>query len=65
MAASQDSVTTALRPPRFAWSLAGARTSRLILKLGRVIRDSVVGARQAIDRMKKLIDNARIDYPDQ
>jgi hypothetical protein len=54
MSASPDAVTTAPR-------LAGARLRRLALRL----REGFTGARQAVDRMNRLMDEARLDQPDR
>jgi hypothetical protein len=58
MSASPASVTAA-RAPQPGAPLR-ARLSRLALRL----REGFTGARQAVDRMNQLIDEARLDQPD-
>jgi hypothetical protein len=60
MAASPDSATTALTPFRSAPPIVRAWLGAL-LAAG---RDGIIGARQAIDRMNRLIDEAHLDHPD-
>jgi hypothetical protein len=58
MSASPDSVTAALAPRPGA--PLRVRLRRLALRL----REGFAGARQAVDRMNRLIDEARLDHPD-
>jgi hypothetical protein len=56
MSAAPDTVTTALAP---------ARSPRASLRaLGVALREAFAGMRQAIDRMNRLIDEARLDRGD-
>jgi hypothetical protein len=57
MSASSDTVTTVLAPPRSARARLRA--------LAEALRDSIAGARQALDRMNRLIAAARLDHPDE
>jgi hypothetical protein len=58
MPPSSDSVTTPLAPaPAVARAWLGALLAAL--------REGFAGARQALDRMNKLIYEAHLDYPDR
>jgi hypothetical protein len=65
MAASPHSATTTIAPERFARSIARVRPSARLRTLLNAIGNGFVGARQAVERMNRLIDNAHLDYPDQ
>jgi hypothetical protein len=61
MSAAPDTLATARAPGPRARALAGTRLRRLALRL----RGGFTGARQAVQRMNRLIDAARLDHPDR
>jgi hypothetical protein len=65
MAALPHSATTTIAPERFARPIARGRPSARLRDLLTAIGNSFVGARQAVERMNRLIDEAHLDYPDQ
>ena len=61
MSAAPDTVATARAPTPRARPRAGTRLRRLALRL----RGGFTGAHQAIQRMNRLIDAARLDPSDR
>lgn len=60
MAASPDTATTAIAPFRSTPPIVRAWLRNLLT----AARDSFISARQAVDRMNRLIDEAHLDHPD-
>jgi hypothetical protein len=65
MAVSSNSVTTTIPPRRFASPIARGGLSAVLRNLLTAIGNGFAGTRQAVERMNRLIDDARLDYPDQ
>jgi hypothetical protein len=65
MAASPNSVTTTIPPRRFASPTARGGLSALLQNLLTATGNGFAGARQAVERMNRLIDDAHLDHPDE
>jgi hypothetical protein len=65
MAVSSNSVTTTIPPRRFAAPIARSGLSALLGNLLTAIGNGFAGARQAVERMNRLIDDAHLDHLDE
>jgi hypothetical protein len=65
MAASSNSVTTTIPPRRFAAPIARGGLSAFTRNLLIAIGNGFANTRQAVERMNRLIDDARLDHPDE
>jgi len=65
MAASPRSATTTISAGRFARPIVHGGLSARLRSLLTALGNGFVGARQAVERMNRLIDNAHLDYSDQ
>jgi hypothetical protein len=65
MAVSSHSVTTRIPARRVASPTAHGGLSAVLRNLSTAIGNSFANTRQAVERMNKLIDDARLDHPDQ
>ena len=65
MAALPHSATTTISAERFARPIVRGGLSAHLRNLLTAIGNGFVGARHAVERMNRLIDEAHLDYPDQ